>query len=501
MESPRVADRAVLISRSVRLDGAVLSFRTLVDAMAGPRTVWDAPGEATVIAGGAAATLTARGPHRFDRIREAADRLFRTGNVHAGTEAACPRLFGGFAFYGDTASGDDARDDPWVGFPDARFVFPRVQVTLTESGPWLTVNAVGPDASVEAVEQRIADERERLTALDDGNDHTPRPGISSRRRTTTPEDWREVVTTATDRIAAGTLRKVVLAQALEVDLVADLAVCDVLDRLGEHYPNCTRFLVEPDTTGCDDTETEAPDDERAGGGTTDSTTGETVAHSDGSSHDGSSRSAFFGATPERLVSLRGRTVETDALAGTTGRGETPAEDEWLARELMADPKNTHEHDLVADTIGEQLEPFAASISVGERAVRRLATVQHLHTPITAELAEDTHVLSLVEALHPTPAVGGLPPEQALETIRETEPFDRGWYAAPIGWLDAAGNGTFAVGLRSAVATRRRATLFAGVGIVGDSDPDREWDEVELKFRPMLDELEAENHLPPEATRR
>ncbi|MFW5977669.1 MAG: chorismate-binding protein, partial [Halohasta sp.] len=148
------------------------------------------------------------------------------------------------------------------------------------------------------------------------------------------------------------------------------------------------------------------------------------------------------------------------------------------------------HALVAETIRDQLAPFAASVSTGERQIKRLATVQHIHTPITAELAADTHVLSLVEALHPTPAVGGLPPEAALETIRETEPFDRGWYAAPIGWIDAAGNGTFAVGLRSAVATRRRATLFAGVGIVGDSDPDREWDEVELKFRPILDELES-----------
>ena len=453
MESPRAADRAVLVSRSVSLERAVPSFRTLVNAMAGPRTVWDAPGEATVIAGGAAATLTASGPRRFERIHEAAERLFRTGDVHAGTEAACPRLFGGFAFYGDSEGDAAERAEPWTGFPDARFVFPRVQVTLTENGPWLTVNAVGPEASVAAVESVLEDERERLTALPEEPPAVPRPGITARRRTTTPAAWREVVTTATDRIADDTLRKVVLAQALAVDLAADLAVCDVLGRLGEKYPNCTRFLVEPEAAGS---------------------------------------AAFFGATPERLVSLRGRTVETDALAGTTGRGETPAEDEWLARELLADPKNTHEHDLVADTIREQLAPFAASVSVGERAVRRLATVQHLHTPITAELAADTHVLSLVEALHPTPAVGGLPPEAALETIRETEPFDRGWYAAPIGWIDAAGNGTFVVGLRSAVASRRRATLFAGVGIVGDSDPDREWDELELKFRPILDELEADD---------
>jgi len=469
MESPRAADPQ-LISRSVRLDGERPSFRAVLEGFDSPRTVWDAPGEATVIAGGAAATLTAEGPDRFDHIQEAAESLFASGDVHAGTEAACPRLFGGCTFHADqpsrtdraavdTDGGDPDIDgeaaepaDPWAEFPDARFVFPRVQVTITDRGPWLTVNAVGPEASVAAVEARIETERERLGSLPAAAPGTPQPGIADRRRTTTPEAWRAGVTAATDRIAAGDLRKVVLAQALEADLAADLAVGDILSRLGDKYPSCTRFLVEP----------EGPDPP-----------------------------AFFGATPERLVSLRGRTVETDALAGTTGRGETPAEDEWLAEELLSDAKNVHEHELVAETIREQLAPFAASVSTGDRQIKRLATVQHIHTPITAELAADTHVLSLVEALHPTPAVGGLPPDRALETIRETEPFDRGWYAAPIGWIDAAGNGTFAVGLRSAVATRRLATLFAGVGIVGDSDPDAEWDEVELKFRPILDELESE----------
>lgn len=477
MESPREVDQSVLVSRSVRLDDEPPSFRAVLNAFDSPRTVWDAADEPTVIAGGAAATLTASGPDRFDHIREAADSLFSSGDVHAGTEAACPRLFGGFTFHADKPAETEGAVDtkatvdtdggqtaepksdatatesaPWAAFPDARFVFPRVQITITDRGPWLTVNAVGPDASVEAVESRLETERERIGSLPEADPESPQPGIVDRRRTTTPDSWRTGVTAATDRIEAGALQKVVLAQALEVDLAADLAVGDILSRLGEKYPACNRFLIEP---------------------------------------AGEEPPAFFGATPERLVSLRGRTVETDALAGTTGRGETPAEDEWLARELLADPKNIHEHDLVAETIRDQLAPFAASVSAGERQIRRLATVQHIHTPITAELAADSHVLSLVEALHPTPAVGGLPPDKALETIRETEPFDRGWYAAPIGWLDAAGNGTFAVGLRSAVATRRRATLFAGVGIVGDSDPDREWDEVELKFRPILDELEAE----------
>ena len=103
--------------------------------------------------------------------------------------------------------------------------------------------------------------------------------------------------------------------------------------------------------------------------------------------------------------------------------------------------------------------------------------------------EDVVVLSLVEALHPTPAVGGLPPDEALQTITETEAFERGWYASPVGWFDAEGNGTFAVAIRSAVGTDRRATLFAGNGLVADSDPDHEWDEVQLKYRPVLDALE------------
>ncbi|MDS0298793.1 isochorismate synthase [Halogeometricum sp. S1BR25-6] len=440
-----------LVSRSVPVSAP--PFRAVLDAAEAPRTVWSAPDEATVVGEGAAATVTADGPHRFDRVREAAEELFSSGDVHAGTEAARPRLFGGFAFHADSAHGP-----PWEDFPGARFVFPRVQVTYTDEAgddAWLTVNAVGPDADADAVEERLDRERERLASLPDPGPVADPPGVVDRRRTTARDDWNASVEAAVDRIHAGDLLKVVLAQALEVDLETPLSVPDVLERLGGAYPECYRFLVEPD-----------PEPE-----------------------SGRPRPSFFGATPERLVSLRGRTVETDALAGTTGRGETPAEDEWLAQELLDDEKNVHEHELVAETVREQLAPFASSVNAPERRVKRLATVQHLWTPVTATLSENEHVLSLVEALHPTPAVGGLPPETALETIRDTEPFDRGWYAAPVGWIDAAGYGTFAVALRSAVARGDVATLFAGVGVVEDSDPDREWDEVQLKYRALLDELE------------
>ena len=441
-----------LVSRSVPI--AAPSFRAVLREADAPRTVWSAPQEATVVGSGAAATLTADGADRFDAIREAAETLFASGDVHAGTEAARPRLFGGFAFHGDSTSGP-----PWEDFPGARFVFPRVQVTWTDgddpdADAWLTVNAVGDDVDSAAVEARLADARERIESLPDAEPLVDPPGVSGRRRTTARADWTAGVGAAVDRIKSGDLKKVVLAQALDVDLEDDLSLPDVLSRLGQKYPDCYRFLIEPEPA------------------------------------DGRPQPSFFGATPERLVSLAGREVRTEALAGSIGRGTSPDEDATLEEALRDSGKDQHEHALVVEAIRDQLAPYAERIDTGEQGVRRLASVQHLHTPITADLAADEHILSLVDALHPTPAVGGLPPAEAQSTIREIETFDRGWYAAPVGWFDADGEGTFAVSLRSALTTDRTATLFAGAGIVADSAPDDEWDEVQLKYRPILDALDA-----------
>ncbi|MBX0323348.1 isochorismate synthase [Halomicroarcula sp. F13] len=430
-----------VVTRGCRVESG--APRTVLDTETRPRFAWATDAE-SVAAAGAAATVTASGPSRFADVQAAARAVFDRCTVPTELpSAARPRLFGGFAFHdGDTES----EDSPWDGFPGAAFFLPEVQVTRTDGGTWLTTTGTGPTATADA-ERRLDEWADRLTDAPDAVPNVP-PGVESRERTPSQATWRDQVGAALESVQDGNLQKVVLAQALRVQLRDDLSVPDVLDRLAATYPDCYRFLLSPEDGG-----------------------------------------TFFGATPERLVSLRGRTVRTEALAGSTGRGDTPAEDEWLAAELLDSEKDTHEHELVADAIREQLEPFASSVRIGDRTVRRLATVQHLRTSITAELRRDEHVLSLVEALHPTPAVGGLPPDEALRTIRETETFDRGWYAAPIGWVDAAGNGTFAVGIRSAVARDRLATLFAGAGIVADSDPDREWDEVQLKYRPMLDELE------------
>jgi len=469
-----------LVSRTCELPES--SLVSLLAVRPGPRVVWTAPAEPDLVGLGVAAELTTDGPGRFDAVREAATALFESVDLGADAPAvARPRLLGGFAFHDEHAPAP-----PWTGFPGARFVLPRLQFARVDGSTWLTVNAVGPEVDSAEVE---AD----LDAIRADFDPSPRspgpaPGYVETERTTSRADWRVQVEAALSRIASGDLEKVALAQSLSVELGGPFSLSNALANLGERYPDCFRFAVDP------------------GAGAT-----------------------FFGATPERLVSVRGSRVETEALAGSIERGDSPEADERLADALRDSPKDSHEHAVVVDAVREQLEPVAERVQTGERAIRRLASVQHLRTPITADLDQPMHVLSLVQSLHPTPAVGGVPPDVAWQTIEEAETFDRGWYAGPVGWFDAAGDGSFAVGIRSAVASESRgateesaaerargegrpasrvvrpegaprieraspwpasrASLFAGAGIVADSDPDAEWDEVQLKYRPILDVLE------------
>lgn len=435
------------------------AVRSLFGCFDEPRTVWGSP-TTTVVTGGAAATLTASGPDRFRRIRETATALFDGLDSPSSLPVgARPRLFGGFSFFDgqrgerESASGAPesgaAADNPWDGYESAEFVLPAVQVSVSSDGTWLTTAATGPDA-VGTAEQRLRTWRARAESLPAFVLDSP-PGVRHRQRSSEIAEWKRQVDSVVDRIDRDELRKVVLAQSLDVSLESTPRLIDVLTRLGESYPSCYQFLFAPETGN-----------------------------------------TFFGVTPERLVGLRGRTVDTVALAGSIGRGETKAEDEWLEKTLRESEKNKHEHDLVVETIRERLAGVSDDIETGTRTVRKLATVQHLQTPIRATLDDHRHVIDLVERLHPTSAVGGLPPEDATDTIRDLEGFERGWYASPVGWIDATGDGTFVVAIRSAVAGDDTATLFAGAGIVSDSNPHEEWDELQLKFRPILDELATDN---------
>ena len=443
MESPRQAGidpaETTLVAESREVPDA--SFRAFLAGRGAPRVHWAAPDGLEVVGAGEAARLTGDGAERFATVRDAAETTFADADAPEG--AARPRFFGGAAFHDDHEP-----DPPWEGFPPATFVLPRIQLVRTDDATHLTVvRADGDTDALERETEEIADEIADLPAMRPIGDP---PGVVASRRTTTESEWVESIEAAVERIEAGDLRKVVLAVALAVTLEAEVAIPDALERLRRSYADCFRFLVQP-----------------------------------------TDEAGFFGVPPERLVRLEGRHAQTEALAGTVARGDTPEEDAALADSLLESEKLQHEQALVAEAIEEHLAPMG-EVTVGEQGIRKLANVQHLHTPIEADLGDDRHVLDLVEALHPTPAVGGLPPETAERVIRETETFERGWYASPVGWFDADGDGEFAVAIRSAVAGGRRATLFGGNGIVADSDPAAEWEEVVMKFEPILAALEADD---------
>jgi menaquinone-specific isochorismate synthase len=262
-----------------------------------------------------------------------------------------------------------------------------------------------------------------------------------------PTGFKRSVTRALRSIAQGQLDKIVLAKALDITASQSFDWIGSLANLRDRYPNCYLF-----SASCG--------------------TGET----------------FIGASPERLVAVHDRQLKTEALAGSAPRGETLEEDQRFAAQLLDSDKEAREHQLVIDFITQRLASLDIPAQLAPPRLLRLSNIQHRHTPITAQMPAQGHILDVVGGLHPTPAVAGWPREIACQHIPLYEDFDRGWYAAPIGWVDTQGNGEFAVGIRSALLQGNRARLFAGAGIVAGSDPEKELNEVEMKLQALLQAL-------------
>jgi menaquinone-specific isochorismate synthase len=193
-----------------------------------------------------------------------------------------------------------------------------------------------------------------------------------------------------------------------------------------------------------------------------------------------------GATPERLLKATVDQFETVSIAGSAPRGKTKEEDEALAQALLADAKNTHEHQVVVDRLETALATLLADGFQSEaRSVIKNRDIQHLFVPLAGQRKAGVNFLSAVQKLHPTPALGGEPKEAAVSWIRTHEPASRGMYGGPIGWLGIQEDiGEFAVAIRSGFFSGNQATLYAGCGIVADSDAESERQETRLKFQPM-----------------
>ncbi len=360
---------------------------------------------------------------------------------------------------GETAPGDpDAGPAGPVAFaalpfdPDrpGSLLVPRVVVGADRGGRrWLTVVAADPDpdAELDAIEAVAAGDHAGIGAdgVVEPGEATAEPSHFSLRSPMAPEAWRDdVVGAARDRIAGGHLDKAVLARELVLETDHPIDAAAVVERLGGAFPQAILFLVD----------------------------------------------GFIGASPELLVSRRGDVVRAHPLAGTAARSSDPAIDQRQMAELLGSTKDRWEHRITIDWLLDNLLPFCSYVDAEpEPSIVTLANVHHLGTLVEGRLSGPAApVLELVAALHPTPAVGGSPQKDALALIAELEGTDRGRYAGPVGWVDAAGNGEFAVGIRSAELGDGGATFLAGVGVVADSDPAKELAETRAKFRAMLGAL-------------
>jgi salicylate biosynthesis isochorismate synthase/menaquinone-specific isochorismate synthase len=405
---------------------------------------WEQPDRGFVLAGlGVAREAASRGESRFADVAEECLRIRRGAVLEEprGLPAgAGPVWLGGFAFAPDGGS-----TPSWSSLAPASLVLPELSLCRSGERTFLTVNAVvAPGEDAERLGERLAARlaglrREPLPLLDPHP--TARAEIRSARP---PSEFEAAVAGATFRIEAGEMSKVVLAREVIVSAAAAHDPGAVFGAMREQFPACFCFCC------------------------------------------GTPEAAFIGASPELLVRRAGAGVSTVALAGSTRRSSDPAVDDHLGEQLLRSDKNRREQRIVSERIVRALRPHAVWVeAAAEPEIVKVANIQHLATPVIAQLAEPHSAIEMAGLLHPTPAVGGEPWPDAAAAIAELEGMDRGWYAAPVGWMDATEDGEFCVALRSALLRDREAHLFAGVGVVAGSDPAAELAETEVKLQALL----------------
>jgi len=353
--------------------------------------------------------------------------MYRLSGCHQGI-----RYYGGIRFDLNAEI-----EDHWIPFGSWRFVLPRFELQKKSQSTLLVCNLVFPDDLGQS--DSIIDQLDGLTYNSQESSvhqltslgHGFRPDY---------QKWSEVVQCALNRFTSTPLDKVVLAREAAVKISESLNPIAIIQHLKKINSNCFHFLFEP-----------------------------------------TSKEAFLGASPERLFRREGRSIESEAVAGTCPRGESDIDDARMIEELVRSAKEQREHEFVRMSLQEEVSLLAAHVTMDTLpSIMRLASERHLVSRLRAIMKQEYTSLDLLEALHPTPAVGGYPSDLAIEFIRNHESFDRGWYAGPIGWL-GVNEAEFAVAIRSALVSRSTVRLYSGAGIVRGSTPLNEWNEVGHKI--------------------
>jgi len=429
----------------------LLSIRSAREFLPEKSFYWHVPAEDfEFLAGGTLAESRSAGPGRF----RAADRQYqrwmrRRVILPSGQdEQTVPFSLVSGAFF------DSMTDEAWGQFAPMLLYLPEWVMVRTGGRYLAGINleiskSSSPDDILDSLTRRLRN----LESDPDGPREEDFGGyslsVNGQKQT-----WMNMVSSGVRAIREHALDKVVVGAATQVDLAGDLHVSRLLSDLAENYPSCVTFALR----------------EAAG-------------------------DTFFGSTPEWLLRISAGKVRCGALAGSTLRSEDPAQDAQLGEALLQNRKNLDEHAYVVQYITEKINHIASDVSVAARPqLQKLKNVQHLYTPIEGRLNTTLSPLQILEHFHPTPAVGGIPTDKALQFIRELEQYDRGYFTGPTGWLSQDGDLDIAVGLRSALLHDRQVYVYAGAGIVKDSDPGDEYEERRLKLQPILSALQhAANH--------
>lgn len=384
-----------------------------------------------------------------DRFATVADR-WRSLSARAVADSPGDQGGGGPVAVGGFAMAPEGGSTPaWHGFEPASLLVPEVALAREERDgePRVSMTLaalVEPDDTCEELLRALNSRLEELEAaplplLDPAP--TGRFQVSSGMP---PEHYEAAVGRAVELIRAQRLQKIVLAREVQVHAPFSYDPAAVFGVLRDAFPSCFVFCV------------------------------------------GRGDATLVAASPELLVRREGQRVSTIALAGSTRRSADPAVDAHLGERLMRDESYREEHAIVARRIERTLNRYAIWVTTApEPTLVRIANIQHLATPIRAQLAAPVEAIELAGLMHPTPAVGGEPSAAALELIPALEGLDRGWYTGPVGWTDAAGDGEFCVALRCALLRGNVARCYAGNGIVRNSDPVAELAETEIKLQALL----------------
>ncbi len=353
------------------------------------------------------------------------------------------KMFGGISFFKENPNSEE-----WRSFGASRFVLPRFEYIIKDKKGYFIINYRNYEAGTGNIKKLLSEinSLKPIPKPEEGNSGK----VCFRRYSPDIEGWGKMISTYLDRIKRGDVEKMVGARRLELDHDGKVDPFKILSELKMSGDYTANFLF---TFNGDD--------------------------------------FFLGATPERLFMREGDLLSAESIAGTSPRGKDKEQDDIIGKDLLRSKKNTLEHDIVTEDIVKKIDPLCEMAAISERVLLKLSGLQHLYRKISGKVKKKKTDWTLIDVLAPTPAVSGKPLKKSFDILKKEEPFDRGWYSGIVGF---AGKdiSDYYVAIRSMLLRKDKIFIYSGAGIVPGSDPEKEWEEIDLKIKKYKKILKYEN---------